>query len=281
VHPDWSRIYTLRGVTLAKLKRYDEALGDWAKAIELDPDNAKGWRGASHRNRIGLYADTGQPEKALAECEEAFKVKANANDPYQCYFDALFRLQAGRCDDYRTRCAAMLDRFHDSQKAEAAHLTAWTCSLAPDAVTDLASVVALARRAAEKNPNSVSYVQTLGGALYRAGQFEDAARCLQQIDALPEEADSDEHSPPAYGWYFLAMARHRLGNEEEATKWLNKAIDWTNRALKEHKREGGETLSWNRRATLELLRREAEEVLKTETEREGAKPKPEEARKTP
>jgi hypothetical protein len=77
------------------------------------------------------------------------------------------------------------------------------------------------------------------------------------------------------------MARHRLGNKEEATKWLNKAVERTDRALDEHKREGGERLSWNRRVTLELLRHEAEELLKGDTERERPKAQPKEPPKTP
>jgi hypothetical protein len=57
------------------------------------------------------------------------------------------------------------------------------------------------------------------------------------------------------------MARHRLGNKEEATKWLSKANQSTGRALEEHNRQGGERLSWSRRVTLEVLRGEAESLI--------------------
>jgi tetratricopeptide (TPR) repeat protein len=274
VNPDWSMIYTQRGLMLSQLKRYDDALRDWAKAIELDPDNTHGCRGASHGNRIGVYADLGQWDKAMAECEEAFKVKGNAKNAFLWHISALVNLSMGRRDEYRTRCAALLElcRGFQNLRAGAANCAAWTCSLAPDAVSDLPTVVRFARRAAEKDPKSLSYVNTLGAALYRAGQFKEAAGCLEQIDGLAEGADSDERSSPAYGWYFLAMAHRRLGNQQDAAKWLNKAIDWTDRALEEHNRQGGKSLPWNRRATLELLRQEAEGLLKPAAETKEPKP---------
>ena len=61
---------------------------------------------------------------------------------------------------------------------------------------------------------------------------------------------------PAYTWFFLAMAHKRLGHDDQAHEFLTKAI----------KRSDEELLpkanaSWNRRLTLQLLRREAEGVL--------------------
>lgn len=59
---------------------------------------------------------------------------------------------------------------------------------------------------------------------------------------------------PVYSWFFLAMTHHRLGHDDETRAWLQKAIDQA-----EHEIQGNPP--WNRRATLKLLRDEAEALL--------------------
>ncbi len=66
---------------------------------------------------------------------------------------------------------------------------------------------------------------------------------------------------PAYTWFFLAMAHHRLGQTDEAAKWLDKAVAWTEKVLAEHKSGSGTQLGWNRRLTLQLLSAEAEQLI--------------------
>jgi hypothetical protein len=79
-----------------------------------------------------------------------------------------------------------------------------------------------------------------------------------------------------YSWFFLAMAHHRLGHAPEARQWLDKAIQATDRTLGaspapaqpppgDSDPAGVTPPAWNRRLTLDLLRREAVELLKTDT----------------
>jgi hypothetical protein len=68
-------------------------------------------------------------------------------------------------------------------------------------------------------------------------------------------------SSPVYTWFFLAMAHHRLGHREEAKKWLDKAVAWTEKTIREADR-GTTSLPRNRRLTLKLLREEAEAMMK-------------------
>ena len=72
---------------------------------------------------------------------------------------------------------------------------------------------------------------------------------------------------PAYTWYLLAMAHHARANEEEARQWLAKATAWTEDALAKHE-SGTHELHWPRRATLQLLRTEAEALI-TEASEDG------------
>ena len=60
------------------------------------------------------------------------------------------------------------------------------------------------------------------------------------------------------------MAHQRLGHVEEAKKWHDKAAQWIERETRKKPKEpaAANPLPWNRRLTLQLLRREAEELLK-------------------
>jgi len=70
-------------------------------------------------------------------------------------------------------------------------------------------------------------------------------------------------------YFYLAMAHHRLGHAEEARRWLEKAIQGTEEALrspsqtlgKSGNQSGVISPNWNRRLTLGLLRREAEQLI--------------------
>ena len=154
----------------------------------------------------------------------------------------------------------MLERFQDTQAPNDGYWVAWTCLLGPEAIEDYGPVVRLAEQAVEADPKSDSYLKTLGCVLYRAGRFEEAVQRLTEADKLTEAPDAASKSSPAYAWYFLAMAEHKVGHEEEAQKWLDKANEWTDKVLAEHD-EGTAPLAWNRKLTLELLREEAGKLM--------------------
>jgi hypothetical protein len=40
-------------------------------------------------------------------------------------------------------------------------------------------------------------------------------------------------SPPSFTRICLSMAHHRLGHREEAKKWLDKAVAWTEQVFRE------------------------------------------------
>jgi hypothetical protein len=78
-------------------------------------------------------------------------------------------------------------------------------------------------------------------------------------------------------WYFLAMAYHRLGHADEARRWLEKGIRGTEEALKSPGATPGKSgnaggvlaPNWNRRLTLQLLRREAEQLVQSPGKKSG------------
>src|SRR5262249_35868326 len=107
---------------------------------------------------------------------------------------------------------------------------------------DPARAMELGKKAAGLKPASADAANTLGIAYYRAGDFKPAALWLNKAIEL-------RGSGTAYDWFFLAMARDRLGQHGEAKKAYDDACDW----MEKHGPNDEQLLRF---------RREAEEALK-------------------
>jgi tetratricopeptide (TPR) repeat protein len=114
--------------------------------------------------------------------------------------------------------------------------------------------------------NSRNYrsLNQYGAVLYRAGRYEESLKRLAEAEAA-YRTDDEKMTDIACNWLFLAMAHHRLGHNEEARRWHDMALARIDQELGKESEERGvaTSLPWNRRLTLQLLRREAEELLKT------------------
>jgi tetratricopeptide (TPR) repeat protein len=151
-------------------------------------------------------------------------------------------------------------------------LTAWTCALAPDSLSDLAPAIASAQAAVEASNRSDTSLVTSGGVLYRAGRYQEAIECLTEPVALWDRGVPVTHDvSPAYAWFFLAMANQQLERPAEARTWLDRAVQWTEQKAEDPIDSEGEPLSWDRILTLELLRHEAESRLGIEESKIDAK----------
>ena len=98
-------------------------------------------------------------------------------------------------------------------------------------------------------------------------QLTEAEAAFKQTPSTP--------SSIVYNWLFQAMAHHRLGHTAEAASWLEKAVQAIDQPSPETAQDP-DTKSWNRRLTLQLLRREAEELMKKESgvKQQGSEKKP-------
>ncbi len=72
-------------------------------------------------------------------------------------------------------------------------------------------------------PNDGTNWNTLGVAQYRAGQFKEAVTTLTKSMEFRSGGDAND-------WFFLAMAHWQLKNKEEARKWYDKAVAWTEKS---------------------------------------------------
>ena len=111
---------------------------------------------------------------------------------------------------------------------------------------DLPHYIRLSRHTLELRPHEAAFLNTLGVALCRNGQYSDALGLLSQ---------SLERSSGAMdGWdlFFLAICRHRLGQATQAQADLQSGVNW----LEQHTE-----LTPSKRAELTAFRAEAEAVI--------------------
>jgi WD40 repeat protein/serine/threonine protein kinase/Flp pilus assembly protein TadD len=258
--------------------RYQEAEAEFSEALKLLPEHGsflvqRGWAytdtgpwdklsadfvKSSFRVRHGwVYADMEQWDKASADFVQATKCKEP--DEGAWYSRAMLYLRDGNLSGYREVCLDMLQRFGEG--------AAWTCTLTPSSGAEPGQIVDLAKKQLTKSSRDHWHVTQFGAALYRASRFEEA------VERLTEASERDAHpyrTNMLYTWFFLAMAHDRLGHAEEARRWLDKGIEGTEEALKplaEPLGKSGNTCgvippNWHRRLTLQLLRREAEQLIR-------------------
>jgi tetratricopeptide (TPR) repeat protein len=189
-------------------------------------------------------------------------------------------LASGDTAGYRQACAVLLERFGQTQDPQLANGVARTCALAPKAVADLGQAVELAKSAVATRKDSYNELNTLGGILVRAGRTEEAIARLKEAIRLRRGSDqvSDE--------LLLALAHHDLGQAKASRRWLDKATAWFDRGrasvwagglsgagasgplallpglVSEVPDPRARQLGWETWLELQVLRREAERVLK-------------------
>jgi WD40 repeat protein/serine/threonine protein kinase/tetratricopeptide (TPR) repeat protein len=255
LQPKERAVWQTRGEISLRLKKWDEALADYGKAVELEP----GDRGLRNL-RANLAACCGKWTLAADDFAKLTRMTP-ADSPRSWlpwYRHALTLLAAGKREEYRKACAAMLEHFKDTQDLQTAFFTAWSCALGPEAVPDLAPALELARRAVAQNDQDARCQQAVGAVLYRAGRLKES---LKYFHAALAAANAQAMTSPAYLYYFLAMAHHRLGDGKEAGKWLDRAVAQAEREV----RAGAGTIDlqrWVRKPTLQLLRAEAEALMR-------------------
>jgi tetratricopeptide (TPR) repeat protein len=203
------------------------------------------------------YANRGQWDKASADFVKATQCKEP--DEGAWYSRAMLYLRDGNLSGYREVCSDMLQRFGMG--------ATWTCTLAPNSGADPAQIVELAEKLLAKSSRDHWHVNQLGAALYRAGRFEEAVKRLTEATEL---SFHPYRTNMLHTWFFLAMSHHRLGYTDEARHWLDKAMQGTDEALKSPAESLGKSgnsdgvisPNWNRRLTVRLLRREAEQLIR-------------------
>jgi tetratricopeptide (TPR) repeat protein len=109
-------------------------------------------------------------------------------------------------------------------KASEANNSAWVLATSPDPkLRDARRAVELARTAVMLEPKRGIWWNTLGAALYRAGDWSGA------IEALRKSNELDADSALGFNAYFLAMAHRQRGEADQARAWIDVASRWHRR----------------------------------------------------
>ncbi len=97
---------------------------------------------------------------------------------------------------------------------------AWLLATSPNLkARDPKRAVELAKQAVGLAPKEGSWWNTLGAAHYRAGDWNESIETLEKSMALRKGGDASD-------WFFLAMARWKKGEKEDARKWYGRAVQW-------------------------------------------------------
>jgi ATP/maltotriose-dependent transcriptional regulator MalT len=199
--------------------------------------------------------------RMMAELQQLALNAKRISDPNAAadslYYVAVAQARVGDTAGYRVTCRALVDLPFDKLEGPMKDRPIWTPCLLPDAIDDPKLPVKLGEEFVADNtlgePHFRLYV--LGAALYRAGQYEQAAQRLEESIAAFLRGSVPASDSKSYHQLFLAMTQWRLGQEDKARRLLAETLPDVDKELQ------SPASTWYRRATLEILRSEAEALI--------------------
>jgi serine/threonine protein kinase len=149
----------------------------------------------------------------------------------------------------------LLERYGNTTAPLAASGLARWCALMPEVVPDPDRLVSLAQQAPLFGHTGPLQSFNLSLSEYRAGRFDDAIRHARQ--SLASDSGGEAGPMGAINGALLAMAYHRLGQRDEAKRWLDKInqLDWRSVG------RWPSPESWWERSDFLVLKREAVELI--------------------
>jgi eukaryotic-like serine/threonine-protein kinase len=247
--PDDPQTRFERASAYASERKWAEAVEDLGRVTKAAPKNAAAWhlRGFAH-------AAQGHWDKAEGDLTEALKLPGVMVEMRSNH--AILLLRKGDVKGYQKACAGLLAACKEPHTVDLSEAL-WPCLVGADAGKGVAKDAGAHGPDLQRAPKHYPYLRTLGALLYRLGEDEAA------VGRLGEAMASRKQDSPSV-WLFLALARQRLGQTDEARRWLDKAVAWMNDARKA-KEEGSEALweriPWPEREMLMVLKAEAEKLI--------------------
>jgi tetratricopeptide (TPR) repeat protein len=164
----------------------------------------------------GRYADVeacGQEADAI--CQKLDSTPQVTSDLANAlYLTAVAQLRLGDIAGYRSTCNTLVELPPVGSADQSLNSRpAWPLCLVPDALDDMTRLVNRAERLFTENPQHERHfnLYVLGGALYRAGDYERAAQRLKEsIDVYPRFPKSGSDTLN-YQQLLLAMTKWHLG----------------------------------------------------------------------
>jgi tetratricopeptide (TPR) repeat protein len=209
--PRYARFHGMLGDVLRKQGKLDEAIAEWRMAIAFDPNFS------AARCNLGLALRVqGKLDEAIAELRKAITLDPKSG---VCHLN----LGLALCDQGKLNEAIAEYRKAvelDPTSVFAHNSLAWLLANCPDATSrDPVQAVELARKAVQLAPKQAAHWNTLGAALYRAGDWKASIEALTKSMELSNGGDGTD-------WFFMAMTHWKLGQKTEARSWYDKAVPW-------------------------------------------------------
>ena len=191
-------------IDLMKKNRFGEAIPEWRKALELDPDDGK-----AHFNLAYALSEGGDLGAAIAEYTKASLLTPNEAVVFANL--ALVQAQTGRLDDaiVNYRKALALNPANSSVEADLGTVLSGK-GLAAEALEHLEKAVAM-------NPESADAHNKLAAVLAKTGRTAEATAHLEKAVALAP--DSVEYR------FSLAYALGLAGRFADSIPQLQKAVE--------------------------------------------------------
>jgi tetratricopeptide (TPR) repeat protein len=176
---------------------------------------------------------------------------------------ALLQLAAGDEAAYTATCAELIERYAKTDDPFEAYAIATTCIAEADAVPEMDTVVALARQAVDADSRNPVLRVTLGAALFRAGEVQEAIDTLKK--ALPEHVLASFAATARYdqiqvsrlvGESILAMAYHEQGDITQADRQAAKVRSLITTLENSPPKPSGQIAPWAIQFTIKLAKQQ-------------------------
>ena len=242
--PDSADAHQNLAVMLGRLQKPDEALASCRRAVEIDPKNAK--RQLALGNSLHGLA---RFDEALTCYREAARLDPRSSVAYGCMGDVfLLQRKAGEsAASYRKaveidpryanayiglgralrelgEIAGAISAFEEALRIQprnagrADELARLLVTCEDPELRNPPHAVELAETAVGLDPSQSRYLETLGMARYRAGQWAEARAAFERSMELRDGGD-------AQAWWFLAMIHFQLGETRAARDWYERAAE--------------------------------------------------------
>jgi tetratricopeptide (TPR) repeat protein len=200
-----------RGLVALRLGQFQAAADDFTRVLAAEADH-----GVERYSRTRAWLALGRFHDALTDLDELIR-----SDPHNATFLEL-RGQVHESLGHHQAAQGDLDRAAGLLGQDAVKLNnaAWELATGVVYLPDPERAVSLARKAVAAAPDQPLILNTLGVALYRAGQHAQAIATLEQSLA------ATKGQVAAFDLFFLAMARHRLGQTVQARNSFDRAVRW-------------------------------------------------------
>jgi len=223
------------GTALRLAKKFDEAAAAYRKAIELDPKDGSAYghvgrpRGVSPQ--VAGYDGLASLLHQQKKLDEAAGVWRELIDRDPGLVSAHLGLGQVLVDQQKhPEAVAEFKKALaiDPKFAQGHNDVAWLLATASDMqLRDPDLALALAKKALELEPKNGAYLNTLGVARYRSGDWTGAITALERSMELRQSGDSSD-------WFFMAMSHWQLGEKDKSRESYDQAVKWMQKNAPKH-----------------------------------------------